>query len=69
MTEIRNGDMSEKILEMFNHKFNTQGVEVMNKLYLANTTKGATFSKTMSLTTRYQIEFGGRVLGHHALWT
>jgi hypothetical protein len=54
---------------MLNHKFDTQGVEAMNKSCAAYANKGETFSKTMSLTARLKIACAAQILGHHALWT
>ena len=69
MTEIHNANTSDELLAMLNHKFDTQGVEAMNKSCSAYANKGETFSKTMSLTARLQIACATQIIGHHALWT
>ena len=47
MTDIHNTNTSEQQLKMLNHKFDTQGVEAMNKLCLAYANRDETYSNTM----------------------
>ena len=69
MTEIHNANTSEQLLKIPSHKFDTEGVEAMNKLCPSYANKGETYSKTMSLTARLNIECMAQILGHHVLWT
>ena len=59
---------SNKLLKQINHLFDTQGVEAMNKSCSVFATKGETFSKTIPITTRLEIAYAARIVGHHELW-
>ena len=68
LRKIHADSTTDKLLKQINHSFDTQGVEAMNKSCSAFATKGETFSKTMSLTTRLEVACAAQIVGHHELW-